>query len=400
MTRIILLIVGALLALTSSVDAKSKKDRIHLYHFYNTACESAPTLGNMDLERDECVTFESAFTKAEKFGLKPMLDPQRPKWKKDVEDKKIICHIALYSGHGCNGTATVAPLPEYLETCLPFDLLTAKSVKFECPRKETVTTITETIPPKPEQTIQPRNVARNEEKHAWMKHPWAESYLCYRCWTRETNDLNHFDCLDTADESACGPKHFDEAGKPSTKTIVGPTSTSSHVVVNGILTTTSTAISITTTHPPSTTVVTGTTTMTSVTTFVSTVSAALEERKSWHRNVILSNPWTGQKMCADAEWEKRGKPNTEIRVQKARLYDAGKCENRAIVIDAPAVITKTVFSTATASGYTNIVTVTETTTVSVGTDHGASTTFWVRPSSSSAAEARQAEDDSIPHSDL
>lgn len=57
----------------------------------------------------------------------------------------------------------------------------------------------------------------------------------------------------------------------------------------------------------------------------------LEERKSWHTPVFVHNPYIpGMLMCADAEWENRGKAyKQEIRLQK--FNDVKKCNNKNAV---------------------------------------------------------------------
>jgi hypothetical protein len=54
--------------------------------------------------------------------------------------------------------------------------------------------------------------------------------------------------------------------------------------------------------------------------------ADLDPRNSFHRAVRFTHPWyPGQEVCADAEWEGRGKDRGEIRIQKPRS-DMKKCD--------------------------------------------------------------------------
>jgi hypothetical protein len=47
--------------------------------------------------------------------------------------------------------------------------------------------------------------------------------------------------------------------------------------------------------------------------------------RSWHKSVHLRLPWNNMRMCADAEWESRGKPDTEIRIQKVFVDSGDSC---------------------------------------------------------------------------
>src|SRR4051812_18704347 len=96
MTRIVLPILGALLAAFSSVDAKSKKDQIHLYQFEKGQCLEAPKGGNVDLERDQCTNLDARSVKA-------ALNPTRTKWLDDVNNDHIECFLAVYSEPFCKG---------------------------------------------------------------------------------------------------------------------------------------------------------------------------------------------------------------------------------------------------------------------------------------------------------
>jgi hypothetical protein len=43
------------------------------------------------------------------------------------------------------------------------------------------------------------------------------------------------------------------------------------------------------------------------------------EKRSWHRRVTFEHPWSpGTTVCADGEWEKRGKKKSQIRIQKPK----------------------------------------------------------------------------------
>ena len=94
MTRIILPALGALLALVSNVDAKSKKDQVQLYQFTSDNCLDGPKGSNIELERDRCVDIDARSVKA-------MLDPKRQKWVGDVNNNLVDCGLVVYESPGC-----------------------------------------------------------------------------------------------------------------------------------------------------------------------------------------------------------------------------------------------------------------------------------------------------------
>jgi hypothetical protein len=49
--------------------------------------------------------------------------------------------------------------------------------------------------------------------------------------------------------------------------------------------------------------------------------------RSWHKSVHFRLPWNNMRMCADAEWESRGKPDTEIRIQKVFVDSGDSCRS-------------------------------------------------------------------------
>jgi hypothetical protein len=208
-------------------------------------------------------------------------------------------------------------------------------------------------------------------KHAWMKHPWSGSVICYECYTKKHNDFGWVKCFAKAHEAhQCGLHPLGPDGK-STTTITDLAS-STTTVIDSIV-------------APGTKYETTTAT-------VSGAQASLQPR-SWHRKVSFKSPWQpDQRFCADAEWEKRGKPNTEIRLQKVHLI-GGKhhCESNTD-IDPPepvvetASVTKVQTETTTETGYTALATVTKTiytaikvSTVTLSEDPAAATpttTYW------------------------
>jgi hypothetical protein len=100
---LILPIVGGLLALTSSVDAKSKKDMVHLYEFMSDGCQGNPLGGNIDLVRDECVKINARSITLE-------IDSKRKTWLDDVNNGLIQCAVSVYRDSGCHKSKAVATL--------------------------------------------------------------------------------------------------------------------------------------------------------------------------------------------------------------------------------------------------------------------------------------------------
>jgi hypothetical protein len=103
MTRLILPIVGGLLALASGVNAKSKKDMVHLYEFTSDGCQGNPLGGNIDLVRDECVKINAR-------SLTLEIDSKRKGWLNDVNHGHIQCGVSLYRDSGCHYKKEVATL--------------------------------------------------------------------------------------------------------------------------------------------------------------------------------------------------------------------------------------------------------------------------------------------------
>jgi hypothetical protein len=227
----------------------------------------------------------------------------------------------------------------------------------------------------------------------WMQHPWSGSLICYHCSAKSIDNYGSLKCKSGPEvEANCGPAPIDDEGVPttSTTTVSGTTDTVT-VTTDGTYTTTTTFTS--TAISPVTTVieVTSVSTTTSTSSLTTTQNAPLEARKSWHRRVAFTNPWTDELLCADAEWEKRGKPNTEIRLQDVKLLTLKNCDDNRN-IDTPRLVTESAHSTSTQLAFTNVDTITE--TVTVTTNPGPDPTVFP---TDVAAWARG---DAIPHSDL
>lgn len=218
----------------------------------------------------------------------------------------------------------------------------------------------------------------NNHKGRWMFHPWSRSLICYDCYTYKTDDFTKFDCRSgPKNPMNCGPKHgrindfTSTLTREVTTTVVSPTYTFMKVatpIVEVAVPTVEVAVPI---------VEVATSTMDTdfsvFSVFVlsgpsSSSSAAAQvaeddtdfgegdigmadgdiEKRSWHLRVRFMHPYlAGVPVCADAEWEKRGKPETEIRLQKITT-DMKKCDGDSnthdidIPQDVVSIVTKTV----------------------------------------------------------
>jgi hypothetical protein len=167
--------------------------------------------------------------------------------------------------------------------------------------------------------LEPRG-KKGDIKYVWMFHPWSRSVLCYECYTNKPGNMNWVKCHSGPDVSElCTSRPVDADGRPFTTT------------------TTQTSTSITSTRT--------TTTTDATSTLVTTALTTILQPRSWHKSVHFQHPWTGRRVCADAEWEKRGRPNFEIRLQDVHIDREGKdCEDSES-IDVPDAIVATVMAT-------------------------------------------------------
>ncbi|KAF2449006.1 hypothetical protein P171DRAFT_470609 [Karstenula rhodostoma CBS 690.94] len=140
--------------------------------------------------------------------------------------------------------------------------------------------------PTPKAALEPRKKQYNV-KGVWMKHPWASSDICFKCWTKKEEDFDKFKC-----RSGNYGKYSVDCG-PEPASIV-PTSV------------------VDVTH-------TKTIEFWKTQFSLSPRPTALAERHSPHKAVVLHNPWRPNlKVCADAEWENSGKDDAEVRIQKIK----------------------------------------------------------------------------------
>jgi hypothetical protein len=198
---------------------------------------------------------------------------------------------------------------------------------------ERTTTITSVI----SWTIEPpMHIARRqvEERKAeatgvWMKHPWEKGAICYECYTKKLGQYNWVKCNSSPKigDGICGERPVGPDGEAITTTTTVTTSTTT-------LTTTSTTIPYTETST--------TTTFLPATTELAPSSSLVLEPRSWHRKVAFTLPWNHVRACADAEWEKRGKPNFEIRLQEVHMDDGDDCPGvESLDFPPPVVETET-----------------------------------------------------------
>jgi hypothetical protein len=193
--------------------------------------------------------------------------------------------------------------------------------------------------------------------YKWMFHPWSRSVLCYECYTNKPGNWKWVKCNSGPNhEEACSDRQVDADGFPYTTT------------------TTQTNLAVTSTQTTYTTDATSTVTTTTHSTLASPLSASLAAR-SWHKDVHFRHPWTGQRVCADAEWEKRGRPNFEIRLQDVHIDDGNDCTG-AESLDVPDRLIETVTTTSTSTQTISVASYTVWSTVTVTYRvHVSTTTF-------------------------
>lgn len=184
-----------------------------------------------------------------------------------------------------------------------------------------------------ENRLEPRGEKGNS-KGVWLYHPWSWSVICYECYTEKLNVYSNFECRS-------GPNNPISCGAMPVA-IDGTSHTVTKHISNMLLSRTTTLFE----QSPSTTSPENVETL---------ATLPLEKRKSWHRRVTFDHPFIpGKKVCADAEWEKRGQSNAEVRLQKAG-DDIEKCEKvEAQPIDLPGSVHKTVQNARTLSAFSEL----------------------------------------------
>jgi hypothetical protein len=294
-------------------------------------------------------------------------------------DYTVITHTGISWSFGVGGTATPITLRKTLTfdpqiSPGPFDrrAINATSTLVTSTKNTTLDAIapsTLTLPLHSSNTSQknttsfaliPRESRDDEEEkkqnvaYTWMYHPWSRSIICYQCFTLDKYSFNWIKCYSKhAGDAHCGTRPFDVQGNPLT------TSVTREVVVPGTKTvwrgvpgaTRTSTVATTTTDGVRVVTVTKTldartpTPSPPLSSNTSSQKSHLEPR-SWHKRVAFTLPWNRARACADAEWEKRGRPNTEIRLQEVFLDSGNECED-AESIDLRPAIKQTVTRTRT-----------------------------------------------------
>lgn len=172
--------------------------------------------------------------------------------------------------------------------------------------------------------LEPR--AKHDVTGVWMLHPWTSTVICYECYTKNPGQFGWVKCNSGPGVThSCGPRPVDVAGNAVTTTATQTTSTTTSLTTNVVFP--------------------GTHTLTNTVALPASSALPIAPR-SWHRKVHFQLPWTKARACADAEWEKRGKQNFEIRLQDVHV-DAGNDCKDAFGLDLPNPIVETDTATTT-----------------------------------------------------
>ncbi|KAG9189635.1 hypothetical protein G6011_06503 [Alternaria panax] len=181
---------------------------------------------------------------------------------------------------------------------------------------------------KDSQDLEPRgkNKWKGPRIGVWMLHPWTAAVICYECYTKSPDNLLKFECRS-------GPKNpVDCKGPvPDPQETITITHTPAVTVTAGDPVTSIVTVTAPRPRPVTSPAITGQAIYTMVggkpvfTIINQTTQAVtfgqkdgdLEPRKSFHRAVKFHHPFYPEtEMCADGEWDGRGKDRGEIRIQK------------------------------------------------------------------------------------
>jgi hypothetical protein len=386
MMRAVLSIASAVLVITSVVhganvtkfDAKTDA-QIHLYPFTSDLCAGSPTGSPLELRQGQCVNFLAA------NSVKPMLHPEHSAWINEVNELRTYCKLETFRAAGCppsKGTVQYlnnnnGDLPKDLNRCFvgsesvdgdPHSLYSARFVcgKVENPELLCTSTIEHTFysmdatgephhsvliatysgtltasghvarsvtVDKPKQTPKRGFKNESETKGVWLLHPWSKSVQCYQCYLKKKHDYRNIECRFGLDYPAvCDDSSVDANGQPLTSRT----------------TTTATTMAMTTTHATyyimkSDGDVGATDSDFSDSSDFSETDIwhGQTQRRSWHKPVKFSHPFLpDQYLCADAEWEKRGRPESYIKVQHCHIC-TDKDRKDSEWIGLPEIVTST-----------------------------------------------------------
>ncbi|KZM22234.1 uncharacterized protein EKO05_0011342 [Ascochyta rabiei] len=369
MTRTFLSVASAVLLLASvvngvnvtRVDAKADA-QIHLYPFNTFDCTEGPVGSPLELKQGECVNFHAA------HSVKPMLRSDHQDWINEVNELRTNCKLETFRVPGCPDSGKMdqylygrsGDMPENFGRCLVGDHSSDddsfSSAKFVCGKLEnpellctsiiehtswsmdptgspssSVITATYTgslsatgrfariIKPthigqgKP--TLEPRFKTDQETKSVWMLHPWSKSMVCYLCYPEKKGDYSKIECRYGKDFPAqCGGNPVGGDGEVRTP----------------MTTTTATTTATTTTHTTSTKLTVFSmsgrddddASMSDSESDFTDMDLDMSQKRSWHTPVKFGHPFVqGQHVCADAEWEKRGRPESYIKIQHCHICD-------------------------------------------------------------------------------
>ncbi|KAL5117638.1 Mitochondrial GTPase 1 [Pleosporales sp. CAS-2024a] len=173
--------------------------------------------------------------------------------------------------------------------------------------------------------------------YVWMKHPWAESPICYLCGTKR-NFWGWARC-------AAKPNYIERCGEAD----FHPLTTATETVTESLIATTPLVVATQTVVLPA-----------AMGMGMGTMRIA--PRQSWHRSVRFTSPWDPNKgYCAEAEWEFRGKTFNVIKLKNLHFARGGNTCDHLKSLDVPTQeAIKFETKTVTRMGYTAVETRTET----------------------------------------
>ncbi|KAL5416399.1 hypothetical protein PMIN03_002199 [Paraphaeosphaeria minitans] len=157
-------------------------------------------------------------------------------------------------------------------------------------RVDTATKVKARADPTPKAALEPRR--QYNVKGVWMRHPWGQSAICFKCWTKKEMDFSKFKC-----RSGNYDKYA--VSCPPIPDPVAPTSTVDVTYTRTIEFWRTEVDNFSFSPQPS----------------------VVAEKRSPHKAVVFHNPYFPElKVCADAEWENSGKPKAEVRLQKIKSF--------------------------------------------------------------------------------
>jgi hypothetical protein len=320
---------------------------IHLYTFDATDCNGEPQESPFEMKTDQCVNLRDP-----RSAKSALWKGHHTDWIEEINNLHIHCKLELFGQDHCmpyslitvyGGEATEEQ-PRNFNKCLmparaggpdPFPRI--KSAKFSCvpienPEhlctkairltswsieptygsavpvvyKATLTATLQVPTPTPSAKVLAKR-GNQPGKGVWMLHPWSTSWICYSCYLKQADYTGKMKCKSGIDYPIdCGPTPPPFEGATTYHT-----------------STTSTSTAVSTTHSTSTAKTTAYVRNNTDSSNSDNELASLQmKRGSWHIPVKFSHPFqVGKEACADAEWQKRGQPNTYIEIQHVHVCD-------------------------------------------------------------------------------